>query len=427
MWQGKLATYSIASVARREGRTDWNEVTQGNKIVLPREVLDYLMRRGLPFDKFQLLNPENGKDGLRLFTGPLDFCAASGECYLPTWVMKQLGLKAGEMCAVATANFPSPNYVKFQPHTSDFLDVSDHYTVLTRTLENMGGLTQGSYVRVTDGQRSYTLDVVEVQGKTMAQGTRDDSNGRAVSIGLLECPVEFEEPKDIQSKKKKKAKQAAAAAAAAAAKAGEADAPGGADQQAAEGEGAAEAEEEAKEAGGRASASRRSGGASAAARRRSAGEAAAASEGAAAGDVSGAAPPAAKPVPKFKRRKEAADAGEAVEDVASPFKGKARSLGGASTKEEAADVDAEDGGGAAAASELAKARAAAKAKQAQEALEREAALAEAEAAAEDAVAAAPQSPVLVVTQKLLALLQALLAALWNLARQLLTPSDVDHA
>ena len=33
--------------------------------------------------------------GGRLYTGPLDFCAADGECYLPSWVMKQLGIKAG--------------------------------------------------------------------------------------------------------------------------------------------------------------------------------------------------------------------------------------------------------------------------------------------------------------------------------------------
>ena len=54
---------------------------------------------------------------------------------------------------------PSPHalrtFLKLQPHTSDFLDISDHYVVLTRTLENMGGLTQGAAVRVSDGRRAY--------------------------------------------------------------------------------------------------------------------------------------------------------------------------------------------------------------------------------------------------------------------------------
>jgi hypothetical protein len=188
--------------ARREGRRDWNEVTQGNKVVLPAQVLDYLTSRNLPYDKFQLLNPSK-RGGPRLFTGPLDFCAAPGECYLPSWVMKQLGIKEGDLCAVATAAFPACAFVKFQPHTSDFLDIGDHYTVLTRTMENMGGLTQGSFIRVSDGKRTYTLDVLEVRGKVTE---RDDSNGKGVAIGLFECPVEFAEPKDIVSKKKKKAK-----------------------------------------------------------------------------------------------------------------------------------------------------------------------------------------------------------------------------
>jgi hypothetical protein len=94
-WQARLKVSSIASVARRLGRADWNEVTQGNKIVLPDSVFDNLRKRGLPYDKFQLLNPE--KRDLRIFTGPLDFSAKPGECYLPTWVMKQLGIKEGEM------------------------------------------------------------------------------------------------------------------------------------------------------------------------------------------------------------------------------------------------------------------------------------------------------------------------------------------
>ena len=79
-WQAKLATFSIASAARREGRKDWNEVTQGNKIVLPRSVYDMLVSRGLSYKQFQIINPENREK--KLFTGPLDFCAADGACRL---------------------------------------------------------------------------------------------------------------------------------------------------------------------------------------------------------------------------------------------------------------------------------------------------------------------------------------------------------
>lgn len=179
-WQARLSTYSIASVARRSKRTGWNEITQGNKIVLPPSVLEVLMSRNVPYTQFQIVNPDKSKKTIRLFTGPLEFSAAEGECYLPSWIMSQLKLKEGDQCAVATSCFPTAVHAKFQPHSSDFLDVSDHYMLLMRTLENFAALTAGSTVRVTDGKRVYSLDVIEVKGK---EGARDDSNGRAVDLG----------------------------------------------------------------------------------------------------------------------------------------------------------------------------------------------------------------------------------------------------
>ena len=421
-WQGKLNTYSIASVARREGRGDWNEITQGNKIVLPRKVLDYLQDRGLPYDKFQLLNPNAEKDSrIRLFTGPLDFCAADGECYLPTWVMKQLGIKAGEPCAVATACFPDCAFVKFQPHTSDFLDITDHYVVLTRTLEQMGGLTMGASIRVTDGKRTYLLDVLEVRGKSTSN-VRDDSNGRGVAIGLMECPIEFDEPKDLVKKKPKKAT------------AEEGGADGGTDAAAAAADTAT------------VSSSSSSAGSSASS------NAAGGSRRPAVGARRGRSPPAPSaeeldpdrwtvgpddaaervralafwgpiiptgwdpdqpaPVPKFYARREAEARGEVPADVASPFSGKARTLGGSGGESESAEPK----------TEVAKARAAAKAaKEAKEAAA--AAAAEAEAAA-TAAAIPPSHPAVAVAMQLLAALQALLAAVIKLLRTLLSPADV---
>ncbi|KAL1527770.1 hypothetical protein AB1Y20_009155 [Prymnesium parvum] len=197
-WQARLSTYSIASIARRTRRSGWNEITQGNKIVLPQSVLEHLMSRNLPYTQFQIVNPDKSKRCIRLFTGPLDFSAAEGECYLPSWVMAQLKLKEGEQCAVATACFPSAIFAKFRPHSSDFLDVTDHYSLLMRTLENFAALTAGSTVRVTDGKRIYSLDVIEVSGKA---GARDDSNGRAVDLGLCELAFELLPPKDTLKSK----------------------------------------------------------------------------------------------------------------------------------------------------------------------------------------------------------------------------------
>ena len=42
-------------------------------------------------------------------------------------VMRQLGISEGGVCSVATAAFPKAQFAKFQPHKSEFLDVTDHY------------------------------------------------------------------------------------------------------------------------------------------------------------------------------------------------------------------------------------------------------------------------------------------------------------
>ena len=38
-----------------------------------------------------------------MYTGPLDFSRRTASATCRAWVMKQLGIKAGEPCAVATA------------------------------------------------------------------------------------------------------------------------------------------------------------------------------------------------------------------------------------------------------------------------------------------------------------------------------------
>ena len=206
-WQSRLRTSSIASVARREGFSHWTEQTQGNMIVLPASLMSLLQSAKVGLRQFQLMNPEC-RD-LRLYTGPLEFCAPDGECYLPSWMMKQLRLKEGDLCSVATARYPRGESAKFRPHSSDFLDIPDHYIMLRATLDNFAALTQGSAIRVSDGRRTYMIDVVEVKGKPMPEGVRDDSRGKAIDLALSELILDFEPPKDQQAVKDREAAEKA--------------------------------------------------------------------------------------------------------------------------------------------------------------------------------------------------------------------------
>lgn len=217
----RLATYSIRSAAEKLGRRDWTELTQGNRIVLPASLGDQLRRRSIPTTQFQICNPDNKEK--RIYTSCLDFCSADGECYLPSWLMRQLKLKDGDMCAVATAQFPSGVFARFQPHSSDFLDISNYYYVLLQNLDHYAALTEGSTIRVLDGSRIHFLDVIEVRAKEGA--APDASRGKAIDLRMVELTMEFSPPKD-QEKLASKAKGEGVAAMGAAEKAGEADASG---------------------------------------------------------------------------------------------------------------------------------------------------------------------------------------------------------
>lgn len=187
----RLATYSIRSAAEKLGRRDWTELTQGNRIVLPARLGEQLKRRSIPTTQFQICNPDNKEK--RIYTSCLDFCSADGECYLPSWLMRQLKLKDGDMCAVATAQFPSGVFARFQPHSSDFLDISNYYYVLLQNLDHYAALTEGSTIRVLDGSRIHFLDVVEVRAK---EGAPDASKGKAIDLRMVELTMEFSPPKD---------------------------------------------------------------------------------------------------------------------------------------------------------------------------------------------------------------------------------------
>jgi hypothetical protein len=216
----RLATYSIRSAAEKLGRRDWTELTQGNRIVLPARLGEQLRRRSIPTTQFQICNPENKEK--RIYTSCLDFCSADGECYLPSWLMRQLKLKDGDMCAVATAQFPSGVFARFQPHSSDFLDISNYYYVLLQNLDHYAALTEGSTIRVLDGSRIHFLDVIEVRAK---EGAPDASKGKAIDLRMVELTMEFSPPKDQEKLAKAGKEQGGDAATGAAEKAGATGAP----------------------------------------------------------------------------------------------------------------------------------------------------------------------------------------------------------
>lgn len=62
-------------------------------------------------------------------SGVLEFSADEGSCYMPYWMMKNLVISEGDLVKVINTSLPKGTYVKLQPVTTDFLDISDHRAV----------------------------------------------------------------------------------------------------------------------------------------------------------------------------------------------------------------------------------------------------------------------------------------------------------
>ncbi|WJX19994.1 hypothetical protein P8452_09601 [Trifolium repens] len=57
--------------------------------------------------------------------GVLEFIAEEGMIYMPYWMMENMLLQEGDIVRVKNVTLPKGTYVKLQPHTKDFLDISN--------------------------------------------------------------------------------------------------------------------------------------------------------------------------------------------------------------------------------------------------------------------------------------------------------------
>ena len=75
--------------------------------------------------QFQLRSVGGAGGGRTTHVGVMEFPAEEGKVFLPHWVMSNLVLREGEMVTVRNVQLPKAKFVKFQPHSKDFLDISN--------------------------------------------------------------------------------------------------------------------------------------------------------------------------------------------------------------------------------------------------------------------------------------------------------------
>jgi ubiquitin fusion degradation protein 1 len=101
-------------------------------------------------------------------------------------MMVNMLLTEGQMVKFRNVSLPKGTYVKLQPVTSDFLDISNPKAVLERTLRSYSCLTVGDCFVVHYNNKEYEIEV------------REAKPGSAISIIETDCQVDFEAPKDYK-------------------------------------------------------------------------------------------------------------------------------------------------------------------------------------------------------------------------------------
>lgn len=142
-------------------------------VIMPPSALDSLTRLNVEYPMlFKLINNKKARTS---HAGVLEFVADEGKCYLPYWMMDNLLLEEGDILTIESVSLPVANFSKFQPHSTDFLDITNPKAVLENALRNFACLTTGDVVAIKYNKKVYELCVLETRP------------GNAVSI--IECDM----------------------------------------------------------------------------------------------------------------------------------------------------------------------------------------------------------------------------------------------
>nr|GEX49480.1 ubiquitin fusion degradation protein 1 homolog [Tanacetum cinerariifolium] len=102
---------------------DKPQIENGDKIIMPPSALDRLATLHIDYPMlFELRNESTDRVS---HCGVLEFVAEEGMICMPYWMMKNLLLEEGDFLRVKNVTLPKGTYVKLQPHTSDFLNISN--------------------------------------------------------------------------------------------------------------------------------------------------------------------------------------------------------------------------------------------------------------------------------------------------------------
>lgn len=169
-------------MAMMQGR-DRDELNYGGKIVMPPSALNKLTMLHITYPMlFQLTAEENQT---QTFAGVLEFIAEEGRVYLPQWMMESLQVSPGSLIEIESVDLPSGDFVKIEPQSTDFLDISDPKAVLENALRNFSTLTVGDIFQINYNNKVYSIKVLEA---------KPESDKQSICVVETDLEVDFAPP-----------------------------------------------------------------------------------------------------------------------------------------------------------------------------------------------------------------------------------------
>ncbi|EOY20991.1 Ubiquitin fusion degradation UFD1 family protein [Theobroma cacao] len=175
-------------------RCSASRVELGNRILMPLSAFDSLVDKGVESPwLFELCNPVTGKTS---HCGVLEFTSDEGFVLLPAPMMESMELEEGELATLKSASLDKGTFLKLQPHTKNFMQLSDPKAVLEKAFRDFCCLTTGDTIMIMHNDIKLYIDIVEAKPSL------------AVNIIDTDCEVDFALPLDYEppQKKQKKAK-----------------------------------------------------------------------------------------------------------------------------------------------------------------------------------------------------------------------------
>lgn len=167
----------------------------GDKIIMPTSALMHLLGLEIHYPmQFEIRNESSRRVS---HCGVLEFTGEEDAVFLTGWMMENIQLQEGDRLIVKNVSLEKGTHMKLQPHTTDFIQISNIKDLLEDILRNFSCLTTGDNIMINHNNKKFYVNIVETKPSA------------AINIIDTDCEVEFAPPLDYKEPEKPAPKNAA--------------------------------------------------------------------------------------------------------------------------------------------------------------------------------------------------------------------------